>query len=769
MAVNDLWDGHSIIAPNQPYSSTNSMYEAGHEFAGRTYANVAIGGQYIVHVAPWLPSRLRTYTPQKYYVMIGTNGVFPYNSALGGWSEIFYSYLVFMIEQVIISGCEFHFLEILPANIGSASDVVHCLKYNARIKQLCARYGVYFHEGFNLLSDSPAYPGALKTGTSSDGVHPNTTLAGGLLLNQQVLNGVIPELDQNIPIVPMRSGSKYPLLKTTISKTNFLINTITVNDSLNRTTGFIPFNKLPSWFLDNAREDKQDIEVYHESGYRYPRKILDNGIYLSMPTTPNCDAIVHFECGSGISIENDNFTDSASFSVGSIEVFKVVSNFIATEIYSYRQKITLPSTSSEIRDSVITLSNSSDESKSLPYALNAQVNPTYNDLDFYYGDTKLKKNIIALDALEWKYRIEIENIAQDGDKDIYCYWGAPSVTAPVDNDLTIYRANNVFSFPLGQGYGAAPFSDTLQERQITTVNANVVGGGRLLSNRSSYFAFNGAMYVNAGDSGLSFPEAFSIGFAIKTNDINVSADIIVKLTEFGIYIDSSKLAFQIMDEGSGYTYRELSETDTANILDNNIHYVVCTWDGSTPKIIVDGVRKDSGGNSVLFTAMHIHAGYISMGYAIGFMSHGLAGNFGNFEMWKEAISESEAKFKYDMLVGNYTLGNVEIGFTIVIPDVIINSIPSQLSSMLSVGMPSFSMNSPGGSLGSVPQLGYGISEDVFDAGLSKKIGLTLNDSNFTGESPDDRQLVSKNQVIGTFNRWLSNMSEAVTFFYRIRS
>jgi hypothetical protein len=136
-----------------------------------------------------------------------------------------------------------------------------------------------------------------------------------------------------------------------------------------------------------------------------------------------------------------------------------------------------------------------------------------------------------------------------------------------------------------------------------------------------------------------------------------------------------------------------------------------------------------------------------------------AARLSRYRMFNRALNPAEIAGYYALEKMSSTAGAIE--------EVVINS-PSQISSETAIGMPSLNASSPGDFFGNSSQLGYGNSEDVLAAGLSKKIGLTLDDSKFTGEAPDDNRLVAKNPVIGSFNRWISSMSEAIEFFYKIR-
>jgi hypothetical protein len=91
-------------------------------------------------------------------------------------------------------------------------------------------------------------------------------------------------------------------------------------------------------------------------------------------------------------------------------------------------------------------------------------------------------------------------------------------------------------------------------------------------------------------------------------------------------------------------------TGTKNCADNNWHYVVGTWDGTTGKVYVDGYLENSGSlTASTYTYSSTNIGRNIIG------NYNFNGNISQVSIYNRALSAAEVKQNYDAFKGRYGL------------------------------------------------------------------------------------------------------------------
>ncbi len=150
-------------------------------------------------------------------------------------------------------------------------------------------------------------------------------------------------------------------------------------------------------------------------------------------------------------------------------------------------------------------------------------------------------------------------------------------------------------------------------------------------------------YIDCGNnSPIQVTTAFSICFWVKlvTNSkVILSKDDAGSNRAFQIYKDSSgKLNFITI---SGTTVSTLIET-TSTIDDEIWHRVVCTYDGSTKAIYVDGNLSVSGSLSGAINNAAVNLFIGKLGNSTGY----LAGSLSDVQLWEKALNASDILFDF---------------------------------------------------------------------------------------------------------------------------
>ncbi|MGN6645029.1 MAG: LamG domain-containing protein [Cytophaga sp.] len=179
----------------------------------------------------------------------------------------------------------------------------------------------------------------------------------------------------------------------------------------------------------------------------------------------------------------------------------------------------------------------------------------------------------------------------------------------------------------------ARFQDEGQHRNIH---------GILYSGKA--FQFDGvSTYMDCGNPVvLQVSSAFSICFWIKfavNGNVLVSRDDNGSNRAFQVYKDSSgKLNFVTV---SGASVSTLTET-TATVDDEIWHRVVCTYNGSTKAVYVDGSLSvsGSGGGSVNNAAVNLFIG--KLGNNSAYLSGGLC----DVQLWNKALDSADVLFDF---------------------------------------------------------------------------------------------------------------------------
>jgi lysophospholipase L1-like esterase len=175
--ASDLFMGHSMLVPINLWESAY-WYEK--NYAHRYYKNRAIAGSIISNANSRVDSCLTAYTPTRFFLLHGRND---FNTVTAGTLESQYTAYMASWRSIIAKVKAFgitdsiYIIEMSPDGYNTPERASLIKTINARIKDSCKTNGLYWIETYAQLG-KPSNPDSLNTLYSTDGLHPNSTLAG---------------------------------------------------------------------------------------------------------------------------------------------------------------------------------------------------------------------------------------------------------------------------------------------------------------------------------------------------------------------------------------------------------------------------------------------------------------------------------------------------------------------------------------------------------------------------------------------------------------